>query len=931
MGSRWDRSNPASAAAAAAAKLSSQYGGPRETDAPYYTRIEVNDLKNRYTLTKSATQQSIYDETGAQVSTKGQWYPDKSRATAADPPLYLLIEAQTQDSFDMAVKKVHELKDSELQPLVEDRSRKFEERAATRRKWDEFKVYLNMEPLRNFNLRAKIVGPGGMFVKYIQQETNTKVQIKGLGSGFLEQDTGVESQEAMHVNIAGPDPSQFTYARELTEDLIAAVRGEWERVQGIVPEVQQQADQSQQYGDMPAIPDPNDKEAVERYNQYWTSHGYDVNDPSFKEWQKQQEEYYAQYYAQYQQQAGQEQTGYHAMVNVRDVSAPSFIEAYSQHLKRSGKIEIPNWVDIVKTGSHKELAPYNPDWYYVRAAAVARHVYLRKSVGVGALVKFHGGAVNRGHQPYHHRAASRGVDRRVVQSLEKIGVLEKAVDGGRKISQDGMRDLDRIAASIVAAGNEEESEDEDEDDDEIYANNNRPQATICTAQVLLQRFYYVSSLYHFSIQDIAIGALYLSSKLEETELGIRDIINVFHRLTNSQADEEYQPMSYYGPTYYEWKDSLVVAEMQILKRLAFDVYVQQPYALLVNYINVLDLSSNQGLSQRAWSYLNDSLLTPANAIFSAPTIACACLDLACRDLSVALPTTSDGSTSWYELFDCSLAEMECTQLWILRTPYWNFCLLSYSGVIYWCVIAITLPPLFNLAFTFCSVYVEQTCGQFAPLLGSFEKTGGIDNLSEVSIILQSRPALSIARRGYAEKKEEVKETAEKSDDALSAAKKATEEAVEAQKQLQKDLQYAAADFANLQRIGQREKDLALEKGVMKFAKSILPTLDILPLALKSVPEESLTPNESADRKNLIILHEGLVMLQSNLQKALKENDVEPVDPTGEPFNPDHHEALYQAPIPGKEPGSVLECSKLGYSYKGRVLRAAQVGVVQDTN
>ena len=74
-------------------------------------------------------------------------------------------------------------------------------------------------------------------------------------------------------------------------------------------------------------------------------------------------------------------------------------------------------------------------------------------------------------------------------------------------------------------------------------------------------------------QDIAIGALYLSSKLEETELGIRDIINVFHRLTNSQADEEYQPMSYYGPTYYEWKDSLVVAEMQILKRLAFDVYV----------------------------------------------------------------------------------------------------------------------------------------------------------------------------------------------------------------------------------------------------------------------------------------------------------------------------------------------------------------------
>jgi len=36
-------------------------------------------------------------------------------------------------------------------------------------------------------------------------------------------------------------------------------------------------------------------------------------------------------------------------------------------LKRSGKLEIPTWVDLVKTGSQKELAPYDPDWFYVRA------------------------------------------------------------------------------------------------------------------------------------------------------------------------------------------------------------------------------------------------------------------------------------------------------------------------------------------------------------------------------------------------------------------------------------------------------------------------------------------------------------------------------------------------------------------------------------
>jgi len=71
-------------------------------------------------------------------------------------------------------------------------------------------------------------------------------------------------------------------------------------------------------------------------------------------------------------------------------------------------------------------------------AAVARHIYLRKSMGVGALTKLHGSKNRRGVRPSHHRDSSAGVQRTVVQSLEKIGVLESATDGGRKISQDGM-------------------------------------------------------------------------------------------------------------------------------------------------------------------------------------------------------------------------------------------------------------------------------------------------------------------------------------------------------------------------------------------------------------------------------------------------------------------------------------------------------------
>ena len=57
------------------------------------------------------------------------------------------------------------------------------------------------------------------------------------------------------------------------------------------------------------------------------------------------------------------------------VSADQFIAAYASHLKRSGKLEVPAWVDIVKTGSFKELAPYDPDWYYVRAGMLQHKIY----------------------------------------------------------------------------------------------------------------------------------------------------------------------------------------------------------------------------------------------------------------------------------------------------------------------------------------------------------------------------------------------------------------------------------------------------------------------------------------------------------------------------------------------------------------------------
>lgn len=88
-------------------------------------------------------------------------------------------------------------------------------------------------------------------------------------------------------------------------------------------------------------------------------------------------------------------------------------------------------------------------WFYKRAASVARHIYLRKQVGVGKLNKLYGGAKNRGLRPHKHVDASGSVNRRVLQALEKIGVVEISPKGGRRISENGQRDLDRIAAQTL--------------------------------------------------------------------------------------------------------------------------------------------------------------------------------------------------------------------------------------------------------------------------------------------------------------------------------------------------------------------------------------------------------------------------------------------------------------------------------------------------
>ena len=93
---------------------------------------------------------------------------------------------------------------------------------------------------------------------------------------------------------------------------------------------------------------------------------------------------------------------------MKDVHAKLFIEAFANHLKKTNKFKIPEWAGLVKTACYKELAPYDKDWFYTRAASVAYQLYIRGKVGVSALRSHYGGSERRGTiRPRHRQAAGK--------------------------------------------------------------------------------------------------------------------------------------------------------------------------------------------------------------------------------------------------------------------------------------------------------------------------------------------------------------------------------------------------------------------------------------------------------------------------------------------------------------------------------------------
>ncbi|TDG99986.1 hypothetical protein EPR50_G00200430 [Perca flavescens] len=135
---------------------------------------------------------------------------------------------------------------------------------------------------------------------------------------------------------------------------------------------------------------------------------------------------------------------------------------------------------------------------------------------------------------------------------------------------------------------------------------------------------------------------------------------------------------------------------------------------------------------------------------------------------------------------------------------------------------------------------------------------------------------------------------------------------------------ALADTENLRTRSQKMIEDAKLYGIQGFCKDLLEVADILEKATESVPKEEVT-SQNPHLKNL---YDGLVMTEVQIQKVFAKHGLVKLNPDGQRFDPYEHEALFHAPVEGKEPGTVAVVTKVGYKLHGRTLRPALVGVAK---
>ena len=130
---------------------------------------------------------------------------------------------------------------------------------------------------------------------------------------------------------------------------------------------------------------------------------------------------------------------------------------------------------------------------------------------------------------------------------------------------------------------------------------------------------------------------------------------------------------------------------------------------------------------------------------------------------------------------------------------------------------------------------------------------------------------------------------------------------------------ALADAENSRKRSERDRREAEQYGGSKLARDLLPVFDNMKRAVEAIPEEMRESNKA--------VIEGVELTMRELLNVFKKHGIVPISPeVGDKFDPQHHEAMFEAPVPGTKAGEIIQVSGDGFMLHDRLLRPAKVGV-----
>ena len=139
--------------------------------------------------------------------------------------------------------------------------------------------------------------------------------------------------------------------------------------------------------------------------------------------------------------------------------------------------------------------------------------------------------------------------------------------------------------------------------------------------------------------------------------------------------------------------------------------------------------------------------------------------------------------------------------------------------------------------------------------------------------------------------------------------------------LKDQLMRALADGENLRKRTLKDIENSKKYSHISFVKDLITSVDNFQRALKAVPEDKSSLPEPI--QNLIV---GLEIVEKEISATLEKHNVKLIDPLGEKFDYNFHQAMFEVPTNEEEPGKVVEVSQKGYVLHDRLVRPAMVGI-----